>query len=74
MSISDLEIMGDMIKDQTKQIKSMIDDQTDILLAAHQAAIDNNNAQTQILRNEIRGTARELKLEFTNQLLDDMQG
>ena len=52
----------------------MIDDQTDILLAANQAAIDNNNAQTQILRNEIRGTARELKLEFTNQLLDDMQG
>ena len=49
MSISDLEIMGDMIKDQTKQIKSMIDDQTDILLAANQAAIDNNNAQTQIL-------------------------
>ena len=74
MSISDLEIMGDMIKDQTKQIKSMIDDQTDILLAANQAAIDNNNAQTQILRNEIRGTSRELKLEFTNQLLDDMQG
>ena len=40
--------MGDMIKDQTKQIKSMIDDQTEILLSANQAAIDSEAPKRQI--------------------------
>ena len=71
---SDVEIMGDMIQEQTKVIGSMIEAQTKILLEVAQAQIDNNNQQTQILTNEIKSSTRTMKLEMTYQLLDDMQG
>ena len=43
---SDLQIMGEMIEDQTKQISGKIDAQTDILLAAIQASVDKIDSQT----------------------------
>ena len=71
---SDLQIMGEMINDQTRVIGNMINDQTEVLLAAASAILDNNNAQTITLTNEIRHSTREITLEMTQQMLDDMQG
>ena len=71
---SDVEIMGDMIEDQTKAISGMIDAQTDILLAASQAAADQIDEQTLELTNEIRAVTKELRIEFFYQMIDDMEG
>ena len=70
---SDLQIMGEMIEDQTKQISGKIDAQTDILLAAIQASVDKIDSQTLQLTNEIRGATKELRIEFFYQMIDDMQ-
>ena len=71
---TDLEIMGEMISDQTKQIQNMIDSQTDVLLEASQNQLDAIDAQTTILTNEIRDSTRKISLEMMYQMLDDMQG
>ena len=52
----------------------MIDEQTEVLLEASQLQLDNNDAQTITLTNEIRDATRKLSLETTYQILDDMQG
>ena len=66
--------LGEMINDQTRVIGNMINDQTEVLLAAASAILDNNNAQTITLTNEIRHSTRQITLEMTQQMLDDMQG
>ena len=52
----------------------MIDAQTELLLEANQLLLDEIDAQTITLTNEIRDATRKLSLETTYQILDDMQG